>query len=168
MPEANLVTRRLPTSEGEFVAVYSAQGLAALHFPSNQTYGTTDKRAGRSAPVEQWHRLTSAAVQDILAGRVPGELPPLDLSGGTEFQQRVWRALRKIKTGRTQSYGAIATALNKPRAMRAVGGACGANPIPLLIPCHRVLAANRKIGGFSGGLGWKKKLLAREGVALGQ
>lgn len=72
----------------------------------------------------------------------------------------------KIKLGRTQSYGEIAKAIGKPKAVRAVGGACGANPIPLLVPCHRVLAANKKIGGFSSGLDWKRKLLAREGIIL--
>ncbi len=70
----------------------------------------------------------------------------------------------KIKFGRTQSYGEIATAIGNPNAVRAVGGACGANPIPVIVPCHRVLAAHQKLGGFSSGLEWKKKLLAREGV----
>lgn len=74
--------------------------------------------------------------------------------------------MRKIKPGQTQSYGEIAAAIGKPKAVRAVGGACGANPIPLLVPCHRVLAANQKIGGFSGGLEWKRKLLARENVGV--
>lgn len=72
----------------------------------------------------------------------------------------------KIRAGRTQSYGEIAAEIGRPNAVRAVGGACGANPWPVLIPCHRVLAANRKLGGFSGGLDWKIKLLAREGVAV--
>ena len=68
--------------------------------------------------------------------------------------------------GKTKSYGEVARAIGKPKAVRAVGGACGANPIPVLIPCHRVLAANRKLGGFSGGLNWKRKLLAQERVSL--
>ena len=113
-----------------------------------------------------WHYLTSTAVEKILGGQTPTELPPLDLSCGTEFQLSVWKSLLKIKPGRTQSYGEIAKSIGKPKAVRAVGGACGANPIPLLVPCHRVLAANRKIGGFSGGLGWKEKLLLREGVSV--
>jgi methylated-DNA-[protein]-cysteine S-methyltransferase len=102
----------------------------------------------------------------VLAGRALGALPPFDITAGTAFQQRVWSALRKIGCGQTQSYGEIARAIGKPKAVRAVGGACGANPIPVLVPCHRVLAANRKLGGFSGGLNWKRTLLAREGVAL--
>ena len=74
--------------------------------------------------------------------------------------------MQKIRVGQTQSYGEIARTIGKPKAVRAVGGACGANPIPVLIPCHRVLAANRKIGGFSSGLDWKRTLLKREGVRL--
>jgi len=85
---------------------------------------------------------------------------------GTVFQKKVWNALRKISPGKTKSYGEIAQAIGKPKAVRAVGGACGANPIPVLVPCHRVLAANHKLGGFSGGLDWKRKLLAREDVCL--
>jgi O-6-methylguanine DNA methyltransferase len=101
-----------------------------------------------------------------LGGKTAAELPPLDLSGGTEFQRKVWDELLWTPCGETRSYGEIAQAIRKPKAVRAVGGACGANPIPLLIPCHRVLAANRKIGGFSGGLEWKHKLLAIERVQL--
>jgi O-6-methylguanine DNA methyltransferase len=102
----------------------------------------------------------------ILTGRAVKTLPPPDLSGGTPFQQNVWRALQKIPRGKTRSYGEIARQIGKPKAVRAVGGACGANPIPIFIPCHRVLAANKKLGGYSGGLNWKRKLLAREGIAL--
>jgi O-6-methylguanine DNA methyltransferase len=105
-------------------------------------------------------------LNESLAGRAPRVLPPLDLSSGTEFQRRVWNALRRIASGRTHSYSEVAAEIGKPRATRAVGGACGANPIPVFIPCHRVLAANRALGGFSGGLGWKRKLLAREGIEL--
>jgi O-6-methylguanine DNA methyltransferase len=102
-------------------------------------------------------------LKKILAGRAPKTFPPLDLAG-TEFQKNVWNALRKITPGTTKSYGEIAQAIGRPKAVRAVGGACGANPVPVLVPCHRVLAANRKLGGFSGGLDWKRALLAREGV----
>ncbi len=116
------------------------------------------------AKVRRWHRATAAALKAVLAGRAAKTLPPLDWSGKTEFQKSVWRALRKIRRGQTQSYGEIARAIGNPKAVRAVGGACGANPIPVLVPCHRVLEANGKIGGFSGGLNRKCDLLAREGV----
>jgi O-6-methylguanine DNA methyltransferase len=151
------------TADGVFVAYYSADGLSGLDFPSKPSSGTANDEKV-PATVRAWHRLTSTAVKNILTGQAPIELPPLDLSRGTEFQLSVWKSLLKIKPGRTQSYGEIAKAIRKPKAVRAVGGACGANPIPLLVPCHRVLAANGKIGGFSGGSGWKEKLLTREGV----
>ena len=124
------------------------------------------KPTGIPASIRRWHRATEAALKAVLAGRAAKTLPPLDWSGKTEFQKSVWRALRKIRPGQTKSYGEIARAIGKPKAVRAVGGACGANPIPVLVPCHRVLAANGKIGGFSGGLNRKRELLAREGVCL--
>lgn len=80
---------------------------------------------------------------------------------GTPFQLAVWRAISKIRFGRVQSYGQIAMAIGRPKAVRAVGSACGANPLPLLIPCHRVVAKNG-LGGFSGGRSIKKRLLALE------
>jgi len=147
-------------SHGTFIAHYTRKGLAALDFPNTGT------PAGRriDPSVRNWHRLTVSALKHSLDGKRPKELPPLDLSEGTEFQQQVWAAMRKIRLSETKSYGAIAEAVGNPKAVRAVGGACGANPIPVLIPCHRVLAAQGKLGGFSGGLDWKRKLLAIEGV----
>ena len=118
------------------------------------------------AAISKWHALTVKALKAALVGRAPVELPPLDVSGGTEFQQRVWEELLWIPCGETRSYGELAKDIRKTKAVRAVGGACGANPIPMLIPCHRVLAANGKIGGFSGGIEWKRKLLEIEGVSV--
>jgi O-6-methylguanine DNA methyltransferase len=150
--------------DGNFIARYSEIGLAELNFPK---VGRASARAANkekiSTKVRGWHHLTEAALKNVLTGRAPGKFPPLDLIG-TDFQKSVWHALRKISPGRTKSYGEIARAIGKPKAVRAVGGACGANPVPVLIPCHRVLAANKKLGGFSGGLDWKRTLLAREGV----
>jgi O-6-methylguanine DNA methyltransferase len=72
----------------------------------------------------------------------------------------------RIAPGQTKTYAQIAAEVGKPDATRATGTACGANPIPVLVPCHRVVAANGKLGGFSGGLEWKRRLLGREGVRL--
>jgi O-6-methylguanine DNA methyltransferase len=82
------------------------------------------------------------------------------------FSVRVWREIKKIPRGETRSYARVAKALRKPLAFRAVGQACGRNPVPLVIPCHRVVAAGNRLGGFSGDLEWKKKLLELEGVAV--
>ena len=81
---------------------------------------------------------------------------------GTAFQQQVWQALLAIPYGRVTSYGALALKLNKPGAMRAVGAANGKNPIPIIIPCHRVIAADGSLGGYTGGLDIKRKLLDLE------
>jgi O-6-methylguanine DNA methyltransferase len=165
-PPTVLFERVIPTARGEFTARYSAHGLAGLAFP-----GTNAKPRRRPAvprvlnrQISAWHRLTTRALKQALAGRAPGEWPPLDLLSGTGFQRQVWDALRQIPPGKTSSYGALARQIGRPKAVRAVGGACGANPLPVLIPCHRVLAADGRLGGFSGGLDWKRLLLAAEGV----
>jgi len=156
----------IATKDGRFIARYSARGLAGLEFPSAQNRGNPATDTVASPQIRRWHRTTTTALIRAVAGRAPRMLPPLDDSVGTTFQRHVWGAMRKIKRGQTRSYGELASVIGKPKAVRAVGGACGANPLPILVPCHRVLAADRKIGGFSGGLGWKKKLLAREGVTV--
>ena len=89
---------------------------------------------------------------------------PLDLSGGTPFQQAVWRALLAIPSGATTSYGALARALGSPTAVRAVGAAVGRNPISIVVPCHRVLGAGGALTGYAGGLARKQALLRLEGA----
>ena len=149
----------IQTPLGVFAAHYSASGLACLDFPGRKKIGETP---AVSHCVRRWHKRACRAVARVLQGRGAGPLPPLDLSGGTSFQRKVWEALLQIPAGQTESYGQLAAALGRPGAARAVGSACGANPIPLLIPCHRVLASGGGLGGFSGGLHWKRRLLARE------
>lgn len=153
----------ITTPDGIFTASFTDRGLARLEFPSTAP-NPAAVTGVLSADQRAWLKTTTRAVLAILKGRAPTEYPPLDVSTGTEFQQQVWETLCRIGPGQTLGYGEIARTLGKPRASRAIGQACGANPIPLLIPCHRVLAANGKIGGFSGGLDWKRRLLDREGV----
>ncbi len=88
---------------------------------------------------------------------------PVKLSG-TAFEIAVWNALKTIPWGHTASYGRVASMIGRPKAARAVGNACGRNPIPVIIPCHRVLKANGQIGGYTGGVEIKSALLAIEGV----
>jgi len=158
----------VPTAHGEFTAGYSLHGLAEMSFPKT----TPALRRPQSIPPEArqqisaWHRLTAKALKTALTGRAPLELPPLDIVTGTDFQRQVWRAMQKIPWGQTASYGDLARAIGRPKAVRAVGGACGANPIPVFIPCHRVLATGGGPGGFSSGMHWKRTLLAAEGVEL--
>jgi methylated-DNA-[protein]-cysteine S-methyltransferase len=86
----------------------------------------------------------------------------LDLSYGTPFQQSVWRQLSTIPFGKTQSYRTLAQAIGHPQAFRAVGNANGKNPLPLIIPCHRVIRENGELGGYTGGLSIKRFLLDLE------
>ncbi len=162
------VALQIPTRLGVFTATYSARGLSELHFPTGHKRAKRNiVEAARSLGVNPdtlrtWHRLTANALQRALAGLIPGRLPPLDLSASTAFQRRVWSALRTIMPGTVRTYGQLARMIGKPSAARAVGGACKANPIPVFIPCHRVIGVGARLGGFSAGLKWKRLLLARE------
>jgi len=94
-----------------------------------------------------------------------GELTRFDLPlhpAGTRFQNAVWRALCEIPFGETLSYAALASHIGKPTAFRAVGGANGANPLPVVVPCHRVIGSDRSLTGFGGGIGIKRYLLSHE------
>lgn len=106
------------------------------------------------------------AVSDYFKAGTPFPDLPLDVRKGTAFQQQVWDALRRIPFGETRSYGQIAQELGNPQAARAVGHACGKNPVPLLVPCHRVLGSGGALGGFSAGLPIKEALLEIERAAV--
>jgi len=134
----------------------SDQGLLAISFEGQ----------GPAAPAgDAGHNpLLAEAVAQLrayFAGRLREFRLPLDLAG-TDFQIRVWRELVAIPYGETRSYTGIARAIGRPAAIRAVGTANGANPLPIVVPCHRVINANGKLGGYGGGLPLKKRLLALE------
>ena len=107
-------------------------------------------------------------VVDQLEAYFAGELTdfdlPLDLQG-SDFQLKVWEALRRIPYGRVRTYADIAKAIGDPKATRAVGGANHVNPVPIIVPCHRVVAANGKLGGFACGTDYKRWLLDVEQMA---
>ncbi|MGB3554153.1 MAG: methylated-DNA--[protein]-cysteine S-methyltransferase [Jannaschia sp.] len=110
-----------------------------------------------------------APVADQIAAYFDGRLSRFDLAlapEGTPFQHRVWAALRDIPHGETRSYADIACAIGTPGGAQAVGQANNRNPIPIIIPCHRVVAANGGIGGFGGGLDAKRALLSLEGASF--
>ncbi len=88
----------------------------------------------------------------------------LDSENGTTFQKRVWRAIATIPWGESRSYAWLARKAGRPKAIRATANACGKNPLPLIIPCHRVIASDGSLGGFSGGVEIKKRLLKLEGT----
>lgn len=103
-----------------------------------------------------------ARLQAYFSGRHVEFPDNLDLSGGTPFQREVWQAACRIPYGQTRSYGWLARQMGKPGAARAVGQALGKNPFPIIVPCHRVVAADGGLGGFTGGLDKKKVLLRLE------
>jgi len=132
----------------------SARGLVAVDLDPR---GGSDERG---ACIEQ----AAAELVDYAAGRRRLFTVALDLSGLTPFRRRVLERLRAVPFGASTTYGALAAASGSPGAARAIGGAVGANPLAIIIPCHRVLAAGGALGGFSGGLAWKRRLLAHEGI----
>ena len=109
-------------------------------------------------------REAQAQLTDYLAGARRSFDLPLDLSRGTSFQQKVWRTLRRVSYSRLRSYQWVAVRVGGRQYARAVGNAVGANPMPIVIPCHRIVAQDASLGGFSGGLPTKRKLLTLEGT----
>ena len=115
-------------------------------------------------PASRHLELARIAIVQYLQGKARSFDLPLDLQGQPRFRLKVWEVLQRIPYGRVRSYGWVARKVGKPKATRAVGAACGANPVPLLVPCHRVIGGDGSLGGFSGGLGVKKRLLRLEGL----
>ena len=169
MPE-NFNLDRLPTPIGTALLVTDADGLLrALDWEDYEPrmrqllrlhYGAVELKNVR-APRE---------LRAALTGYFKGDFDRLAAIqwrvAGTPFQQKVWNALPKIPAGTTMTYGALATRLGSPNAMRAVGHANGSNPISVVIPCHRLIAANGALIKYGSGLERKRWLLAHEGVAV--
>lgn len=106
------------------------------------------------------------ALNEYFGGRIPAlDDVPVELNG-TPFQRQVWNALRRIRAGATCSYGAVARNIGLPSAVRAVGAANGANPVALIVPCHRVIGSNGSLTGYGGGLERKRWLLQHEGAVM--
>ncbi|SRR5258708_11374537 len=149
---------QIPSPIGPLLLVGDDSGLCQLVFSEN----------GRSAPpTPDWKQDAAALDEPVrqLHAYFAGELETFDLPlapDGTQFQQRVWNELSKIPYGQTISYGELARRIGNPSASRAVGLANGSNPIPIVIPCHRVIGSNGKLTGYGGGLPIKEKLLALE------
>ncbi|MDO4724249.1 MAG: methylated-DNA--[protein]-cysteine S-methyltransferase [Comamonadaceae bacterium] len=146
---------------GRLLIAASDRGLHAIEFPQGRH---PLKRDGvwQQGP----HPLLAAAARQ-LGEYFAGSRRAFDLPlspQGTDFQQRVWQALRAIPYGHTRSYAQLAAAIGQPKAMRAVGAANGRNPLPIIVPCHRVIGANGALVGFGGGLPTKLFLLRLEGA----
>ncbi|GLQ09098.1 methylated-DNA--protein-cysteine methyltransferase [Devosia yakushimensis] len=161
------------TALGEFGIGWTDKGLARLQLPglAHEALGERINR-GKARPGEP-PRVIEALInriEDYAEGEpIDFNDVPLDLSGAPAFHQRAYALLLEIKWGETTTYGALARQLGDVTLSRAVGQAMGANPIPLVIPCHRVLASDGKPGGFSapGGAESKLRMLSLEGVEVG-
>lgn len=171
-PPERLMLDRLTTPIGVALLVFDGDGLLrALEWEDQEN------RLARALRLQHGHDPGTA----VDTGRVPetivrplesyfaGELTALDTipcrTGGTPFQQTVWTALRTIPAGETLSYGALAARLSIPRATRAIGHANGANPISVVVPCHRLIGTDGTLTGYGGGLERKRWLLLHEGAA---
>ena len=169
-----LYADRLETTIGTLLLIHDREGhLRALDFHDFEPrmrrllrlhYGAEGDdfaMEDREAPPEIRRAINNYFLGDLLA------IDTVSVAtGGTSFQREVWAALRTIQAGTTVSYGALARQLGRPRSVRAVGLANGANPIAIIVPCHRVIGADGSLTGYGGGISRKRWLLIHEGVAL--
>lgn len=151
------------TPIGSLLIAVKDNAICAVEFPESQHPIKRDAhwREGTHGLLDQ--------AREQLDGYFAGTRKQFDLPlapQGTEFQRSVWQALRQIPFGQIRSYAEQARAIGKPNAVRAVGAANGRNPIPIFIPCHRVIGSNRSLTGFAGGLPTKQFLLRLEGVEI--
>ncbi|HBS92542.1 MAG TPA: methylated-DNA--[protein]-cysteine methyltransferase [Firmicutes bacterium] len=145
-----MYAKQVMTPLGPLFLRATEKGLSEAYFGEGEERESSPLLEEAARQVSQWFS---------------GERREFDLAldlRGTEFQRSVWKQLQAIPRGQQRSYGQIANTIGKPGAARAVGSACGANPIILIIPCHRVLAADGSLGGFSAGLDLKRRLLAAD------
>ena len=174
-------TRIFKTPWGWMGLAASEQGLCAIVLPKQSRSevdaalpsGVSSMAASTAkASAKQARSRAAAAVAqraerqllEYLVGRRRTLDVPVDLRGGSAFQRRVWRTIANIPYGRARSYKWVAARVSSEQYARAVGHALGANPIPIVIPCHRVVAHDASLGGFSGGLTIKRRLLELEGT----
>ncbi len=160
---ADLFYTTAPSAIGDILLVGNEKGMRFVRLVEGDVASSLAKLGAQDATLlDGFFDGSKAAISEYLAGHGPLKLP-YDLAGGTPLQRAVWLAMARIPYGETISYSLLADRVGFPRAVRAVASACGANPLPLIIPCHRVVAKDGTLGGFSlGGVGVKEKLLAVE------
>ena len=162
-----------PIPQGVALVAATERGLCAVRLGSDAETLAAEVRAEFPLAAVTRDDLAlaglSSIVADLAIGRRRPEVDtlPLDVHA-TAFRRRVWEALRRIPAGETRSYGQIAAEVGAPKAARAVGTACATNPVAIVVPCHRVVASNGKLGGYAYGLARKRQLLAAESGAAGE
>jgi len=161
-PEQTLTAVCYQSPVGPLLIEALPTALTAIHWPEHKAKaaGTAEKQA-----LPTLLKKTLSQLDEYFAGtRKAFDLPIAP--AGTGFQTQVWQALGDIPWGNTLSYGQVAHSIEKPKAVRAVGRAIGANPIPIIIPCHRVIGSTGALTGFAGGLERKRWLLKHEGYPV--
>ena len=151
---------------GPMILAATSKGLAGLWFVG-QRHLPPELSGSESWPAEPGHpvlKKTIAQLTEYFAGKRHQFELPLDLSGGTSFQQSVWHALLAIPAGETASYSQVSQRIGKPAAVRALGAVVGRNPVSIIVPCHRVVGADGSLTGYAGGLDRKTALLKLEGA----
>jgi methylated-DNA-[protein]-cysteine S-methyltransferase len=161
---------RIASPSGELVLTASDTGLTGVYFPTSRHGPPPLESAGwveddGRRPASPILARARRQLEEYFAGtRTTFDVPLAPT--GTPFEQRVWEALRAIPYGTTTSYGVLARPRGDPRATRAVGAANGRNPIPIIVPCHRVVGARGELTGFGGGIDRKRWLLEHEGALM--
>jgi methylated-DNA-[protein]-cysteine S-methyltransferase len=151
----------LETPIGTLRLVSNGDGLTSIEFPGR--HGTIEE--GDNQAMDPVLAAAAEQLSEYFAGTRNDFQLPLN-PGGTAFQQTVWSALAQIPYGELRSYKDIAETIGKPKAVRAVGAANGRNPLPIVVPCHRVIGSDGSLTGFAGGLPVKTQLLTLEGALL--
>lgn len=159
------------TPLGELILVASSRGLVRIGLPGvdlGDTANLADADDVGGEPPRERATLLTAATQltEYFSGQRKEFSVPLDLPAAQRFRERAQRGLLDIAYGQTESYSALAARLGNPRAVRAVGSACATNPLPIIVPCHRVLRSDGSLGGYAGGLEMKQYLLELERASL--
>jgi O-6-methylguanine DNA methyltransferase len=167
-----LATAVVETPLGNVRLAVTETGVTRIGLPRSSGAGFAGWLRTAFADAERvpWLPLVDKLSQELaeyFAGRRREFSVPLELRG-SEFQRAVWREIGRIPYGETRTYSEVARGAGRPRAVRAAGTATGNNPVPILIPCHRVIAAHGRLGGFSGGLDAKRRLLALERASTGE
>ena len=147
------------TPLGRLLLVRTAKGLAGAWFEGQKHH--PGAFAAPEAPNDKLLQRAGRELREFFAGKRERFDVPLDLQG-TPFQRSVWQRLLRIAAGTTRSYGEIAKEVGAAKAVRAVGGAVGRNPVSVIVPCHRVVGSNGSLTGYAGGLDRKRKLLELE------
>ncbi len=161
----SLVQKHFNSPLGPIILVASDQALVGAWFDDQEhlPIEIQGRSAWHNAPEHPVLRHASRQFKEYFDGQRKVFELPLDLSYGTAFQQAVWQVLLKIPLGHTCCYADVASAIAKPKAMRAVGAAVGRNPLSIIVPCHRVIGADGSLTGYAGGLERKTYLLQLEG-----